>query len=123
MMLAASALLMAVSIFLQRQLKSHEPEQDALLVQSNPIRMTDKSMLLVFAVLIFATHFYQFQAFAVFLFANAIATVVQHPKLRRLGANPTFVKRWAGTSVLLFLGGAAFTVALYLGALAPSHGS
>jgi hypothetical protein len=115
-MLAASVLLIAVSILWQSRLKSRAPELRALLIESNPIRTTDKSMLLLMAAVVFTSHAYAFVAFTVLLLVVGIASVVQHRALLRLGADPSFVNHWSGTSALLFLGGAAFTVALYLGA-------
>ena len=122
-MFAASALLFAVSIFLQSRLNSRAPEQKALLIKSNPIRMTDKAVLLPLIALAFVPYSYKFMAYAVLLLVMSVAMVVQHRTLLRLGADPTFVNRWTGTSALIFLGGAAFTGALYLDALLPSHGS
>lgn len=119
MMLAVSVLLGAVSIFLQFRLKSRKPEQRALLIKSNPIRMTNKAPLLVLFVFSiafpFVPHSYKFIAFALLLLGTGVASVAQHRTLLRLGADPAFVKRWSGTSVLLFLAGATFTGALYLG--------
>ena len=123
MLLAASALLMVVSFFLQYRLNAGKPEQRALLAQSGPMPMTDMVRFLLIGALVFTPYPYKFMAFAVLLSAAGISSVAQRRALFRLGANPAFVRRWTGTMVLLLLGGAAFAGALYLGALGPSHGS
>ena len=123
MLLAASALLFVVSIYLQRRLNSHAPEQRALLIKANPIRMTGKAALLPLIALAFAPYSYKFMVYAVLLLAMGVAMVVQHRRLLRLGGDPTFVNRWIGTSALIFLGGVTFAGALYLGALGPSYSS
>jgi len=118
-LLAASALLMPISIFLQLRLNRRQPEQRALLAQSNPTPMLMKGKIsfLIIGALILTPYPYKFMAFAVLLLATSISYVAQYRALRRLEAHPGFINRWIATSALFLLGGAAFTGALYLGAL------
>jgi hypothetical protein len=123
LLLAAAGLLFAVSISLEFRLKSRAPEQSALLVQSNPTWMTDKVRFLIIGALILTPYSYKFMAFAVLLLVMGAAMIAQHRTLLLPGADPTFVKRWTGTSFLFLLAGAALIGALYVSALFPGNGS
>jgi hypothetical protein len=101
MLLAASAPLMAVPIFLQLRLNAREPEQRALLAQSRPTPMPEKIRFFLIGALILIPYPYKFMAFAVLVLAAIISSVAQRRALLRLGANPVFVRRWTGTLVLL----------------------
>ena len=113
--LTVSVLLMALRYFLRRKLASYAPEQQALLTESNSVRVAYKYVLTTCFVALVTPPPYPSIAFTILVLIAGVDSVVQSRMLLRMGAEPALVKLWSGTSALEFLAGAGFAVALYLG--------